>query len=72
MGLDLWDMLVRHEAEHATFEHEGGEIPHDGLSLEVEVAKHFVGAPVDQIETGMQRLIVSWPMCTDKSCLPTN
>ena len=48
MGLGLWDVLVRREAEHATLEHEGGEIPHDRLGLKVEVAKHFVGAPAAQ------------------------
>jgi hypothetical protein len=39
------DVLVRKEDEVATVEHFGGEALHESISLEVEVAQHFVGTP---------------------------
>ena len=37
--------LVRDQGEGAPLEHVAAEIAHDGGSLEVQVAEHFVGAP---------------------------
>jgi hypothetical protein len=40
-----WNILVEQESERAASEYAAGEIPHDRLSLYMEVAKHFVTMP---------------------------
>ena len=42
------DVVIWVETEMPTLEHEGGEIAHDWLSLEVEIAEHFIRAPPTQ------------------------
>jgi len=42
------DVLVGMEGIHAMLEHVDCKIPHDGLSLDVEVLHHGVGLPVAQ------------------------
>ena len=40
-----WDKLTRRKLESATAQYGGGNAGHEGLRLEVKIAKHFVGAP---------------------------
>ena len=41
-----WNDLVGEHAEVATSDHEGGQVHHKGVSLEMEVLQHFIRAPV--------------------------
>ena len=40
-----WDDLVGEHGEVATSDHEGGQVHHKGVSLEMEVLQHFIRVP---------------------------
>ena len=40
-----WNDLVGEHAEVATSGHEGGQVRHKGVSLEMEELQHFIRAP---------------------------
>ena len=44
----MWDLVVGIEPERAALKHQGGEIAHDRLGLEMEVAKHLIRPPTSQ------------------------
>ena len=46
--LERRDRLVRDKSEGTTDKHETTEVIHNRSSLEVKVAKHFVGAPATE------------------------